>query len=68
MFVHCVQLALCVRGPTESTKFFSRSFSCTKHLLMDFANKDKTDVYLYLVDNSFDETVTKILEGTISIS
>ena len=30
---------------------------------MEFANKDETDVYLYLVDHGLDESVPKVFEG-----
>ena len=33
--------------------------------VMDFASKDETDVYFYLVDKGFDQDVAKILEGRL---
>ena len=31
--------------------------------VMEFANKDETDMYLYLVDHGLDESVAKVFEG-----
>ena len=31
----------------------------------ELANKDETDVYLYLVDHGFDDSVAKVFEGIL---
>ena len=33
----------------------------------EFANKDETDVYLYLVDHGFDDSIAKVFEGIFEI-
>ena len=33
-----------------------------------FADKDETDVYLYLVDHGFDDSIAKVFEGIFEIS
>ena len=33
----------------------------------EFANKDETDMYLYLVDHRFDNSIAKVFEGVFEI-
>ena len=33
----------------------------------EFASKDETDVYLYLVDHGFDDSIAKVFEGIFEI-